>query len=327
MKECRGLQRNKVTRSVVLAAGFFDGIHRGHRKVIDHAVAAAAQQNAEAWALTFDPHPLKVLCPEKAPKLLASRRHRLKLMAWAGLDGCLSVSFTRQLAALTPEAFLKKLCRALPDLRQVVVGRDWRFGQKGTGDLACLRSQGRSLGFTVEAVRPAMHRKQVISSTRIRECVTRGDLDEARRMLGRAFSVLGGVIRGRTIGRRLGYPTANIHYENEVLPPGGVYAVYAAIPGAKQGRLHEGVLNLGFRPTYGRRPAEKPLLELHILDLNRDLYGKDVEVFFVRRIRRERPFASEAALAKQIGKDVEQAGEILKKKTKDSLYRYCTPVL
>lgn len=300
-----GLRR--TGRPVVLAAGFFDGLHRGHCRLITLAMEEAARCAGRAWVLTFDRHPLTAIRPKAAPPRLTSNAHKIRILRRLGVDGCLLIPFTRRLAALEPEAFVHGLHSDVPGLHEVLVGRNWRFGRQGRGSPAMLSRMGSALGFRVRVIRPVTRGGLPVSSTRIRTAVLEGDLAEAEAMLGRPFSTLGTVTRGRALGRELGFPTANLDVHDEVLPPTGVYAVRATL----RRRMLPGILNLGFRPTVERRPAGKPVPELHLLDLNADLYGQEIEVSFASRLRDEKRFPSTEALRKQICRDVRAARELL----------------
>ena len=211
----------RVGSPVIMAAGFFDGVHRGHQKVLGATLAAAPPADGQAWILTFSDHPMQVLGQGAPPRLLTSTRHRLRLFEQMGFDGCVLLPFTRRLARLAPEAFVQTLCRAAPSLAEIHVGSNWRFGCGGVGDTALLKRLGTEAGFTVSTVRPVRRKGRVISSTRIRREIEKGHLEEAAAMLARPFSLLGAVQRGRTVGRMLGVPTANLDVENEILPPRG----------------------------------------------------------------------------------------------------------
>lgn len=293
---------------VVLAAGFFDGLHRGHRKVIGTTLTLARNLNGRATVLTFDTHPLQVVAPAAAPPLLTPRRHKLHLLEEFGLDGCLLLPFSRDVAGWTAETFVARLASAIPDLRCMVVGSKWRFGNGGRGNPARLSRLGRFHGFSVKVVRPVLRHGQPVSSTRIRQAVRAGHLDDARDLLDRPFSLFGTVVRGCARGRKLGFRTANVDYENEVFPPPGAYAARASFPG-RDGSALAAVANLGFRPTFASRTPGKPLLEVHLLDHHGDCYGRQVEVFLLKRLREEKAFASPAQLRGQIARDVEQARE------------------
>jgi riboflavin kinase/FMN adenylyltransferase len=292
-------------RPLCLAAGFFDGVHRGHQEVIRRAVRRARAIGGRAWILTFDTHPLKILAPTRAPLLLTGGPHKVRLLGSLGADGCLVLPFTRRLASLEPEAFLDRLGRAAPALREVFVGRNWRFGHRGRGDSGLLARWAAGRGIGVTQVAPVRWKKVPISSTRIRAAIAWGRLDDAAAMLGRPFSTLGTVVHGHGIGRRLGFPTANLDPHNEVRPPTGVYAVRALV-GC---RSHDGVLNYGTRPTIAR--ATTPCFEVHLPGVRTRLYHRDLEVFFIARLRAERRFASVEALASQIRRDLRQTRRLL----------------
>jgi len=308
---------HRKRRPIVLAAGFFDGVHLGHRRVLSKAVCMAAEKRGEAWVLTFSTHPLHVLRPHAAPSLLTSARHKLGLLATLGVDGCLTIPFTRELAELEPEDFVRQLRASMPTLTDILVGRNWRFGRAGRGNPASLSRMGRQMGFRLTVVRPVVRRGHVVSSTRIREALRRGRLGAASDLLGRPFSVLGRVRRGNTRGRKLGFPTANLDVQNEVLPPLGVYAVQAVLTGGTARRrstpdLLDGVCNLGLRPTFETAAQPAPLLELHLFDFDQPLYGREIEVFFLHKLRQEMKFASQGQLRRQIARDVVAAGAALR---------------
>lgn len=301
----------------MLAAGFFDGLHRGHWKVIDETIANARKCKGQAWVLTFDTHPIKILEPKSAPQLLTSTRHKLRLLGRVDPDGCLLMPFTRKLANLDPEAFISMLCACVPALAEIFVGQNWRFGHEGKGDTVILSKLAKERNVKVTMVRSVLRKGKIISSTRIRNEITCGKLKEAATMLGRPFSILGTVTRGRTVGRKLGFPTANLNSHNEVLPPFGVYAVYALL----EGGVFNGVLNMGTCPTFKKKNKGNPSVELYLLDLNSNLYGKDIEVFFIKKLREERRFLSKEHLKTQILLDVKNAFHLLvQKKIKNTLY-------
>ena len=320
------MRRN--TRPIALAIGFFDGVHIGHLRVIRRTLAAARNLRGEAWILTFDTHPRRVVNPVGAPALLTSNLHRLIILERLGLDGCLILPFSRRFAQLGAQAFVERLALSCPSLHRILVGTNWRFGRGRTGSTELLTRLGRRFGYSVDVVPPAAWKGQVVSSTRIRSSVLNGRLHEGAAMLGRPFSVLGRVVRGRGIGRKLGFPTANLETGNEVLPPQGVYAVRALTDNT----WHDGIVNIGVRPTFHR--ADTPLaihIEVHLIGTSRRLYGRTMEIFFVRRIRAEQTFPDRRALAGQIRKDIRRAIAILDrhtlpKKKKESLYRDGMPV-
>lgn len=302
----------------MLAAGFFDGVHAGHQRVIRAALRRARALHGKLWVMTFDPHPLQVLRPELAPRLLTGTDEKLRLLKALGVDGCLVIPFNRRVADMTPDAFVRQLAAWAP-VAEIWVGRNWRFGRGGAGTPAGLRRLGSAHGFHVRVVPAVKHGGALVSSTRIRQAVQAGDMAAARRLLGRPYTMAGRVMRGRGVGRALGYPTANIHPSAEVLPAAGVYAVL----GRAGGIWRPGVLNFGTRPTFGRVATPAPLAELHLLDFKGDLYGRTLEIAFAARLRDEHPFASPAHLQAQIHEDITRARRVLgAKKFKESLYRH-----
>lgn len=313
MKTARSLAELRSIRvPLVVAAGFFDGVHRGHMRVIKTAAAAAARMRGEAWALTFDPHPARILSPGLAPGLLTSLEHKLLLLEKTGLDGCAVLRFNRALAALTPGEFINKLKDSAPSLRELVVGETWSFGRGAKGDVPTLRRLAAAHGFKVKAAPQLFWRGAPVSSTRIRECVSRGDLKQAEKMLGRPFSVFGAVKSGRGMGRKLGFPTANLDTASEIRPPLGVYAVRAVF----EGQSRPGALNIGFAPTVRvcrRAAATAPVMELHLPGIEIDLLGKKVEAIFLARLRAEKKFSSVAALKNAIRDDIAEALELARR--------------
>lgn len=294
-------------RPVVLAAGFFDGLHAGHQRVIGRTVAEAKRIKGAAWVLTFDKHPMQVLRPGLAPLMLTSNRHKLKLIRKLRADGCIFLPFTRQLAGLSPETFVTMLSGSIPKLTRIFVGENWRFGHGERGDVRLLAKLARGVSISVSGVRPVLRSGRIVSSTRIRSAVLSGKLAAAADMLGRPLSILGVVVKGRAVGRKIGFPTANLETFNEVLPPFGVYAVHAEV----DGRLYNGVVNIGTRPTFRQTGKQKAAIEVHLFDMNRSIYGREVEVFFVKKLREERRFNVVESLKKQIQKDVNKARKIL----------------
>jgi len=309
-------------RPVLLAAGFFDGVHRGHQAIIRKIVRTARRERGAAWVMTFDTHPLKVLLPLAAPRMLTSTPHKLRLLRALGVHGCIVIPFTRSLARREPKAFIAMLALAAPALRQIVIGRNWTFGRQGRGTPAMLKALAPAYGFKVTVIPPVRWHGAAVSSTRIRAAVQAGRLAEAAGMLGRPFSLLGTVVPGQGLGRKLGIPTANLNPHNEVAPPDGVYIVRARWDGV----AHPGIVNLGIRPTVCQGFCEQArlhqsavacppkrsgeggsVLELHLFGLRRNLYGKAIEVTFLKKLRRERVFPSLEALQRQIRKDIERA--------------------
>jgi len=303
-------QLRKLDTPIMLAAGFFDGVHKGHQEVLASTVRRAREVGGQAWALTFDCHPLAVLAPSKTPPLLSTKAERLDRLAALGMDGVLLLPFTRRLALLTPEAFVKWLCgepaAPTPHMRlsEIRCGANWRFGRRAEGTPEMLASYGKAYGFNVVVVKYAEYQGAEISSTRIREAICNGRIEDAAAMLGHPYAVSGTVMRGHGRGRGIGFPTANIRTDAEVLPPVGVYATRTRVDGTPCAS----VTSFGRAPTFGASPTASPTLETHLLGYSGgEFYGRPVEVSFLRRLRGEQAFASPADLAAQIQHDIQAA--------------------
>lgn len=308
---------NQFTRrqphGCMLAAGFFDGVHLGHQKVIANALQAANRLGVEAWAMTFDRHPMSVVNPQRKPPLLTSTSRRIELLAETGLHGCLVLPFNLELANLTPDQFIRHLLGEAISVHTFFCGANWRFGKQGSGTPETISSLGRQRGFSVAVVPGEIYRGRPISSTRIRRTIQTGHLGQAADMLGRPYVIRESVIRGRGLGRQLGVATANLHPEAEVLPPTGVYAATTMIGGRQFG----GVANLGFRPTFAHTGDNSPTLELHLFEFAGDLYNKVLDIALVRRLRPEQRFATPEELLEQIKIDMSQAKRCLKQSYHD----------
>ncbi len=287
-----------------LALGVFDGVHIGHQAVIARAVDAAARDGGLAGVLTFDPHPIRVIAPQKAPaSLLETLEHKAHAVGKHGVDLFVPLHFDLEVAKMGASDFLDRLMAA--PVRTIAVGEDWRFGHNRSGDVNFLRTESARRGFRLEAVPPVMHAGDRVSSTRIRQAIRDGNLHAAEEMLGRPHVVCGTVIAGRKLGRTLGFPTANLATGESQLPPDGVWAVTARLPG---GSPLPGVANLGLRPTVD---GKSHTLEVHLLNFSGDLYGQELEITFIRHLRGEIRFPSLDELKIQIQHDAEQARKIL----------------
>ena len=286
---------------LVLAAGVFDGVHLGHQAVLRAARDSAMIAGGTAVALTFDPHPSKILRPHQAARLLTSTRHKIRLIGEFGIPAVLVIPFDQSFAAVEAEDFLRQLCSAGRNIVRICVGKGWRFGRARRGDAGLLRHLGPELGFETTEVEPVQCDGITVSSTLIRQAVESGDLEAARRFLGRNYSVLGTVIPGDGLGKTLGFPTANLAAHNEQFPLDGVYAVRVSLGT----RVVSGVANIGTRPTV--KSSGERLLEVHLPGFFGDLYGQDIEAEFLRFLRPEKKFSDTAALRAQIALDVESA--------------------
>jgi riboflavin kinase/FMN adenylyltransferase len=279
-----------------VALGIFDGVHAGHRSILGVAVAHARQAGLRAVACTFDPHPMEVLQPGRAPLPITTLDERLALIEACGLDATVVLPFTAELAAMEPEAFVKDVVVTRLGAREVVVGFNHRFGRGARGDAALLRSLGDRLGFRAHVVDPLRVGDEAVSSTAIRAALGRGDLESATRMLGRPYTLTGTISHGAGRGRTLGFPTANLVPTRPVLVAPGVYACHAETAG----RRERAVVNVGVRPTFGEATLA---VEAYLLDFAGDLYGQTMTLSFVSRIREERKFPSIDALKAQISAD------------------------
>lgn len=287
---------------VFLAIGVFDGVHLGHQAVISTSARHAHSAEGTPVVVTFDPHPMKVLRPQNAPHLLTATQHKIALIRRLGVGHLLLITFDRKFAATSPENFVADLVQSAKPLREICVGHEWSFGKNRAGNVARLRELGAEHGFEVIGIPPVKVNGTVVSSTAIRAAVETGDFARAADMLGRNYTILGTVKEGSKLGRQLGFPTANLSAHSEQFPPNGVYLVEAWIHGI----LHHGLVNIGFRPTIAADKAER-LIEVHLLDFRRDIYGEDIEIRFVQFLRPEKKFESVEALRQQIATDVKAA--------------------
>jgi riboflavin kinase/FMN adenylyltransferase len=287
--------------SPVLALGNFDGLHRGHQKIIERIRRAAADRGGAAVVLTFDPHPPRVVRPDKAPPLLMTTAQKLRALDRAGVHGAAVVRFTQALSQWTPEAFVKSVLVDWLRVAEVWVGADFLFGRDRAGNFSVLRSLGQQYGFRAEKIDPVRYKEFVVSSTRIRRLVSEGRVDEAGALLGHHYAIDGVVVEGAKRGRELGFPTANLSTENDLVPPTGVYATALDLGGTRW----PSITNVGVRPTF--ESAGAVTVETHVLGLQRDIYGAAVSLSFVQRLRDERRFPDVDALKEQIEADIRRA--------------------
>jgi riboflavin kinase / FMN adenylyltransferase len=303
MKVLRAIDElESLSGTKYLAIGVFDGLHIGHQAVIGRALASSRQTGGNAVVVTFDPHPIRVLRPEKAPRLLTSTRHKVKLIERLGVDAVLLLEFTLEFSKTPPEVFIKKLVRTSNRIGQICVGQEWTFGANRSGSIRLLEELAPKLGFQVASVPPVLVDERVVSSTLVRSAVERGNLVSAAKYLGREFTILGTVTEGRQLGRRLGFPTANLRAHNELFPPNGVYVAKAWFRENEYG----GVVNIGVRPTIENETGER-ILELHLFDFDQKIYGEDIEVAFLGYLRPEQKFSGVDELQAQIQRDAETA--------------------
>ena len=287
--------------------GTFDGVHLGHKKIFRRVVEAAERIGSPAAAVTFDPHPTRVLGQSHQP-MITSLEHRLRLLRRTGLDLCLLVDFTPEVAEMPAREFVQKVLLDVLNIKHLVLGFDCRFGRNREGDSQLCRRMGEEFGFDVETVSPVRAAGQIVSSTAIRRAVSRGDVREAGELLGRPYSVLGEVVPGDGRGHTLGCPTANLNLHGELMP---AYAVYAGVAEVEDER-YPAVISVGTRSTFYPSPDAEPVVEAHLLDGEPDLYGKDVEVELYKWLRPQQRFDSAEELKEQIQKDIEQCREVLR---------------
>ena len=289
----------RATTSTVLTIGNFDGVHRGHRALLAELTAKARELALPATVLTFEPHPRELFAPDQAPARLASLRDKIELLAEAGVDRVHVCRFTRKLAALTAEQFIERILVRGLSVRHLIIGDDFRFGKGRSGDFALLQRAGHEHRFVVEAMHTVDFGGVRVSSSAVRAALASGNIEQAEALLGRAFVIAGRVMDGKKLGRTIGFPTANIQVRRKRLPLSGVYAVSVSGIGPQP---IPGAANIGVRPTV--EAGLKPVLEVHLLDFDRDIYGLHVDVNFLHKLRDEAKFDSLDALKAQIARDV-----------------------
>jgi riboflavin kinase/FMN adenylyltransferase len=305
MQVIRDLATLTPDTPVALTVGVFDGIHQGHQHLIQQTAQAAAALGGAAGMITFWPHPLEVLHPERQVRYLTMLEEKLDLLATLGtLDLVVVLPFTPTLASTSASDFIDLLMSHLR-LRVLVEGADFVFGHNREGNMAYLRAYGQAHGFDVQTIDLQVADQQRISSTNIRALLADGQVEAAMALLGRPYSARGLVVHGDERGRLLGFPTANLEMDpRKILPADGVYAVRVRV----DGMIYAGATNIGMRPTVD---GTRHLTEVHLLDVERDLYGKELDVHFIARLRGERRFAGVEALQAQIAADVQQARVVL----------------
>jgi riboflavin kinase/FMN adenylyltransferase len=289
-------------KRVCLAIGFFDGVHLGHQQIIRQTITDARQHDASPVVLTFDRHPNTVVAPAHAPPLIYSLPQKIRTIRRLGPEALLLIPFDQEFSRQTGEAFVRSLTAEFGAIQSICVGADFTFGHRRIGNVPLLNELGSELGFSVHGMAAVSLNGKVISSTRIRERILQGDLDATGQMLGRAYSILSRVVEGDKLGRTLGFPTANLDIAGLVLPPCGVYTATVEA----EGQCYHAVLNIGRRPTLNN--PDPPLrFETHLLDFAGDLYGREIEVTPVRKLRDEQKFSSLTELKAQIARDIQLA--------------------
>ncbi len=287
-----------------ITIGNFDGIHKGHQALFQKVREWAHKLGGHSAVATFDPHPIEVLSPQRAPAFITSHRLKMDLIARCGIDATIVIPFNHLFSRMSAREFVQIVLVENIGAKAIIVGYDYRFGQGREGDIDFLRRLGGEYGFEVDTVSGIKVDETVVSSTAIRQMIAGGKIKDANRLLGRFFEVSGEVIAGRRRGISLGFPTANIRMPSTATPPTGVYVIEAEVEGKRYG----GAANLGYNPTFGNTEVS---LEAHLFDFHEDIYGKTIVIRFIDRLREERRFSGPEELAVQIQKDVERAKKIL----------------
>ena len=306
---------NKKNESIA-TIGVFDGVHIGHRAVIKKVVDRAKAVGTVSVVVTFDPHPLKVLGAGHLVPSLMSLKHRVDTIKKMGVDKVIIMKFDKRLSRMEPGRFIGDVIRKELNAREIFVGEDFCFGKGAGANIKALKRIGRMSGLKVYPVRAVKRNGQVISSSEIRRLIVSGKIKEASGLLGRPFSILGTVVSGARLARALGYPTANINPHHEAMPPGGVYAVRVKL----NKKLFKGIMNIGTRPTfYDHGKDIEPSIEVHIFGFRGSIYGKDMEIVFVKRMRPEKKFNTIDSLIEQVKRDEKAAKKLLSVKNPTKL--------
>ena len=287
-----------------VALGNFDGVHRGHTKILKNVCARASERGGTPLVLTFEPHPTRIVRPDKAPPLLMTASQKLACFETAGIEGVAIVEFTADLSQWTPDEFVRRVLVDWLRASEVWVGANFLFGHERSGNYSLLRSLGARYGFLTDKIEPVRYKDFIVSSTRVRRLISDGRVDEAGALLGHHYMLDGVIETGSGRGRGHGIPTANLQTKNELLPPDGVYATTVTI----DSRILGSVTNIGHRPTFGNDGPR--VVETHIFNFDADLYGKDIRLAFVQRLREERTFDDADALRQQIDTDCANAKKL-----------------
>ena len=313
MKIVRGFpEKEDRIKTPVIALGNFDGVHLGHQEILKRVVEKAKKKGGTGIVVTFEPHPLKILSPEKCPPLIISFRDKAELLEQVGIDILICLHFDREFSELSPSEFVNKIIIEGIGAKEVLVGYDFAFGKKRGGDTNTLKKLGERLGFNVNIVEPISVENKIVSSTLIRNLIKEGNVREAAVYLGRHYSIRGRIVGGDKRGKKLGFPTANIHPHHELIPKDGVYIGEVRLHDNKN---YKSLINVGTRPTFGEHDLN---IEAFILDFDKDIYGEFLKVAFLERIRDEIRFETSELLIKQMNKDLQDAKSFFIKNRNDS---------
>jgi riboflavin kinase/FMN adenylyltransferase len=294
-------------KNPVVTIGNFDGVHWAHQAIFKKVIERAKDRNGTSVVITFEPHPIKVMSPDKARPLITLLEQKRELVINQGIDIFLLIRFTREFAAIPARDFVKDILVGKLGIKEIVVGYDYAFGHRREGNIKLLKELGQQFNFEVHQVSPVYVRKSLVSSTSIRNLIMDGRVSEAKQLLGRNYQIRGEIIRGKDRGGPLlGCPTANLRLVDELIPKEGVYVVTVDL----DGKIYQGLTNIGYNPTFKDKTLS---VETHILDLSADILGKKIKINFLCRLRDEKTFASVKELSKQISRDIEQAREFFSK--------------
>lgn len=292
-------------KNAYVTIGNFDGVHLGHKPLFEMLIQEARKDNRKALVITFHPHPKAVLHPEIRPfYLITTIEEKISLLEKTGIDGLILLPFSTAFAQITAEEFIREILWSTLQIKKIFIGHDYTFGKNKGGNEALLREMGKELGFEVISIDAVVLDGDVVSSTRLRHAILEGDVKLSAKLLGRPYNISGVVVRGKNRGATLGFPTANVKPDKELLPENGVYAVIIEIDGAR----HPGVLNIGYNPTFSGGDLS---VEVFIINFDKRIYGKKLNILFIERIRNEKRFETPEKLVAQIKKDIQKAKKIL----------------
>ena len=309
MEIIKGIENLKRSfKNPIVTLGNFDGVHLGHQEIFKRVKEGALEIHGEGVVITFEPHPLKVLAPEKFLPLLTPFRKKMMLIEKSGIETVLCIEFSLAFSEISPSAFIKSILVEKVKVKKVIIGYNYHFGKGQKGDAQTLIGAGKAFDFEVEVVEPLKVDQTVVSSSKIRDLIQRGEVEVASKLLGRDYPIFGKVVEGAKRGKTLGFPTANLEISDELYPKTGVYAVGVVWHQQRFNGLANVGLNPTFSPQIGKR-EERFSLEVHILNFNQEIYGQEIEVRFKKRIRDEVRFGSPSLLIEQIKKDIRYANE------------------
>lgn len=316
MQIIRGLEEKIELKNPVITIGNFDGVHIGHQRILDKVVLISKQISGTPMAITFEPHPMKVLAPERALKMLVTFEDKVRLLSQSGLQALMIIPFDKEFSQTEPESFIKNILVDKLGIKWLIVGHNFSFGKRKKGNTNLLRQKARKYGFGFSVVRHAIIKGNIVSSSKIRSLIQKGNVDEASEMLGRYYHVKGIVVKGTGRGAEvLNIPTANINCYNEILPKDGVYAVRVTFASSEDNlntAVFLGAANIGKNPTFG--DIENVILEVHLIDFKQDILGKELIIHFIDRIRDEKRFSTVEQLRRHIDEDINMARKILRRK-------------